>query len=718
MATPEEVTSYLTSDGPLKTLLPTFEERTSQIKMAEDVTTAFREKSIALIEAATGTGKSLAYLLPAVLYALETGERILITTKTIALQQQILQKEIPLISKLIGRPVKAVLVKGMGNYLCLRKMEDTLQTASLFNDDDLETLQEIETWSRKTKDGSKSDLPVIASSSTWEKVACESESCSYAKCPYYQECFFFNAREKAKQADLMIANHHLLSADLAVKLDQEGEEGGGVLPPYSHLIVDEAHHLEDVASEFFSKSVSRTAILKTLGAIATEKEPTKTGKLQLLKGQLVKAMGTHSSDSLKALYKRVADELPLLRKELLLHMNVFFDQLALFYEQVFRKNDDGRVRLKKEFRTHPNWKELEEEGKSFARELSGFARKIEEVVKETKQESLNDLDGTLFDLKAHAGRLVKFSEVIHEILDRDEAEEEVFWLDRKEIHGFVHISMNISYLNIADDLKRILFSEMKTSVLLSATLATESNFSFMKERLGIDASLGKEVIERIYPSPFNYKKQALLFVTNQFPEPSHPDFLKRATASILDSIRASRGGAFVLFTSYSMMHAVYRQVEEQLTKEKYSLFLQGSGDRTSLLNDYLSKTKPVLFGTDSFWEGIDVAGDKLRLVILVKLPFRAPSDPIFSAKSEWVTRGGGDSFRQLALPIATLKFKQGFGRLIRNRKDRGAVVVLDPRITKKSYGRTFLNSLPEIALASDDRLGLKETLTEFYKSRR
>lgn len=671
----------------LREKFPEFEMREGQLAMLKDVWSAYRENKTFLIEAGTGTGKSLAYLVPAILWALEEKEPTVIATHTISLQEQLVQKDIPFLIEALGIDLKVVLAKGMHNYVCLRKLNEGSQDIP----------EAVFQWAKTTKEGTRSELPVHPSPELWDEVSADFDSCSNAKCRYYKECFFFRARKEIEDAHLIIANHHLLFADLAIK-----EETGAryIFPPFKKLILDEAHHIEDAATEYFAERVSKKLLLHALSKLFSDKSG---GKLPLLLKKISECYpGDKEQEGLSEILNALEWILPLEKKQISEEIEMLFDLVEHKFPQQLRIRE---MHLRDPFWQQilqPNVEALQERGYRF---LSSVELLGDKIVRRNESFLTAACEGVIADIQGICTRLRRYFEFLAHFVFNPLEEKKVRWIEDGNL-----ISAD---LDIAPTLSSALFQKIPSIVLCSATLSTNGDFSFARKRLGIYENFS----ESIYESPFNYEKQAFLTVPTDLPDPSHETFTLKASEFIFSSVEASNGSAFVLFTSYAMMKECERILKPGLLENRYSLFCQNDQSRNALLNNFRNTKKAVLFGTDSFWEGVDVVGDALRLVIIVKLPFKAPTDPLFEARSEFITKNGGSPFFHYSLPSAIVKFKQGFGRLIRNKDDRGCVVCLDSRLIRKGYGKKFLKSLPACPYFFEPKEGVRRKLNEFYKKK-
>jgi len=660
--------SLLSSKGALANHLSSYEERSDQIAMSETIWTAFEEEKIALIEAGTGIGKSIAYLAPALLWAHETGEKVVISTYTIALQEQLVEKDIPLLLELLGLNLKVRLVKGMGNYLCLRKMEDPLVQQQLGP-----KALPLVNWARETQDGTQSDLPFPLAAHEWQKIHAEGSRCSYGRCPHFRSCFFFDARSELAEADILIVNHHLLLADL------QSAEKQRILPEYKRLILDEAHHFEDVALHALSDRLSANDLWRQMAQIHSE---------SAAEGSRLSVLKNTAEGSLKT---RLSIDLPAQHDELARAIHSAFTALP------------PEMRVRQSTLESANWKELSLEFENLINKLRRYSASLLALKEDCERASEN----VLFEIESAAQRLQEASVFLNDFFQAKFEPRNVRWTQNSR--GSVSIAK--ANLSVAQYLQEHLFDSLKTAVLCSATLAIQGKFTYAANRLGISQ---EGLITKVFHSPFDYKTRTLLLASRDFLEPTDPGFLKEVCESILKAMKASGGGAFLLFTSYEQLNQCYERIAETLRDWGLMPLKQGELGRFALLQAFKEQDRAVLFGTDSFWEGVDVPGNALRCVVIVKLPFKVPTDPLVEARAELLKQEGGDPFMEESLPQAVMKFKQGFGRLMRQKDDRGCILCLDRRILTKAYGRIFLGSLPETLIQFGSKNDVFQEMEKFY----
>ena len=658
-----------------------FEPRQAQLDLMELVIQCFNGDAIGAAEAGTGVGKSFAYLLPAIHFAVDTGERVVVSTATITLQQQLFGKDIPLVKDAVNAKIKAVLVKGRGNYLCWRRLSDALREPELAGSDEQEQLEDISRWAETSKGGGREELAFSPVESVWSRVCSDSELCMGKACPEQGRCFVLALRREAAAAGIIVVNHHLLFADLAARRAGAGYEAAAVLPPYSKVVIDEAHTIEKAATSFFSGEFSRIGILHYAGRLYRRRRAVNGGLLVR-----ICSMFPEGDDSLQALVK-LLDGIRKAAGDL--------DQSGLELcgqEGVFRfspAKGGGH-----ESALFPLLLALRKKLLAF----TSRAREIIELLPKSDEPSVTGAS-SLWELNAVLRRFDDIAGICSAFTEYRERPGEVMWIERRGSgrgrSADVWPVFTQSPVDLAESLKESLFLPNKTIVCVSATLAVSGNFNYWAVRCGAALAADRPFFTGCYPSPFPYSSAVLLAAPDDAPLPDEPGYQAFVDRAVGGLASAAGGSALVLFTSYQSLQSAWLAAQPELTALGIRCLKQGDDDRSRLLQTFLNDTQSVLFATDSFWEGVDAPGDTLRLVILCRLPFRTPSDPVFEARCEAVEKNGGSPFMDLSLPEAVMKFKQGFGRLMRRSSDRGVVAVLDGRILKKRYGVYFIQSLPE-----------------------
>ena len=703
--------------GPLVQEHPAYEDRPGQRTMLRRVAEAYNGGGVTLVEAGTGTGKSLAYLIPSAEWALRNGERTMISTNTINLQEQLDQKDLPLVRRLLGEEVDWELVKGRGNYISIRRAQLAAESAPLlFSDDRGDELDQLIGWIGQTEDGSHADLTFVPTEDVWDEVKSDADICLRARCPHFQACFYQRSRRRAASATLLITNHHLLFTDLSVRMATQNYKDSAVLPAYRHLILDEAHNIEDAATSHLGSEVTRRGMFRMLARLDRRGRGVLTAVQEALAGRTEREPAMELRSRIES---RVRPALEEARAELTLFLDVL--------EPILPSDAKGAVRLgtaeMPEPASHPAVRErldgLVSAFRTLSRELRGVRERLED------HDTLGEgLEGRLLDLRSGEGRLADTAHTLHTVLDGDaEDVRYVRWLEwrgksRGKNRNLVIASAPIE---VGDLLREHLFEKVETAVLCSATLATKDSFAFLRSRIGllddtlIEYDVNLKINESIINSPFEFDRQTILVVPTDLPDVNDPSGrFDEATAEVVrESCSISGGGTFVLFTS----HRALRRVAELLradTALPWPLFVQGEDTRSRLLERFVESGSGLLLGTASFWEGVDVPGRPLRGLIIQRLPFKVPTEPITAARIEAIERRGGSSFGEFVLPLAALKLKQGFGRLVRSREDQGAILILDDRIVRKRYGTYLRESLPPAPLRKGPWNELTRFLKEFY----
>lgn len=606
---------------------------------------AFEEKRHLIVEAGTGTGKTLAYLVPAVAAALGGNGRVIVSTGTKNLQEQLMEKDIPFLQKILPKPFSATYMKGRSNYVCLNRLGRAQATPILQGLEEVDYFEEICDWSRQSEIGDRAELSNLPESiSFWRHIDARSETCLGQKCPEFDPCFITRMRGRALEADIVVVNHHLFFADLALR----NGNYGSVLPDYSAVILDEAHLIEDVASEYFGAQVSNYQI----------------------------------EDLIRDLGMLTIDETDIDRE--VTKSTVRLSRFADDFWMGFRdgRGADGRYPI------IPNtFAKRNSEGKLEATPLGDLYSVVEGAIArvETTLDSLKekspDIEGIVRRL-----RQLKFDlEFIVTGVDR----KFVYWLERRNRGIFLRASP----IDVAGLLQDKLFDEVGTVVLTSATLSSGGNFAFIRDRLGVNTA-----DDLIAESTFDYSRQAILYLPPRMPEPRSKEWSGAAAEEVIKILNATEGRAFVLSTSLAGMQSLYENVWAEID---YPCLLQGSAAKGQLLKRFRETPNAVLFATSSFWQGVDVRGEQLSCVIIDKIPFAVPTDPIVAARQRYIEDTGGSSFHEYSVPQAIISLKQGLGRLIRSTTDRGVLAILDPRLRTKTYGRTFLRSLPQCRVTTE-----------------
>ncbi|MDR3302750.1 MAG: ATP-dependent DNA helicase DinG [Spirochaetaceae bacterium] len=704
------IIAELEAGGAIAKRLPQYENRASQLDLMRLVIQGFNEDALVAAEAGTGVGKSFAYLLPAVSFALLNDERIAISTATITLQQQLFEKDIPLVLSALGAKIKTVLIKGRGNFLCRRRLLDALaqsgESGVLIDEGENEQIQQIADWAQTAKTGSKSELPFMAKEGVWANVCSESDTCLGQRCPMKETCFVMEIRRQAAEARILVVNHHLLFADLATRAESAGYEGTVVLPPYRRIIIDEAHTIENSATSFFSESWSKLSLYRHIARLYRRRGAAKRGLLLRLQAF---SSGPDNSDEWGEQIDLIRDAAQQLDEA----------ALELCGKESFRFIPERAPLI--EERLLPLLSTLSEDILSWTQTISALVEEVEQKEEEKnggrKDAAAAENAMLLREVSSCRKRLAAIAHCSKNFIAFREHPEEVFWIERRASRGSGRnyedwALFTKAPIDISPKLTEALFEPNKTVVCLSATLTVAERFTYWESRVGIklaresfssegDAAMRK-VLQGRFPSPFPYSRAVLLAIPTDAPLPEDKSFRAFVNEGVLRLASLSGGAALILFTSFESLNSAYHYAKERLYEQGIRCFKQGDDDRSRLLRAFLDDQKSVLFATDSFWEGVDAPGDTLKLVIICRLPFKAPNDPVFEARCEAVLRRGANPFMELSVPEAVMKFRQGFGRLIRRASDSGVVAVLDGRILKKRYGEVFLRSLPKTKTSFTD----------------
>jgi ATP-dependent DNA helicase DinG len=613
--------------------------------MAQAVEQAIEQRRHLIVEAGTGTGKTLAYLMPAI----RSGKRVIISTGTKNLQEQLFYKDVPFLEKVIfpegNRALSVCYMKGRNNYLCRRKLYDLTDQPVLNGLDEIEQYRVIAAWEQTTQTGDRAELADLPEASAlWHKLDARADTCTGQKCPAWEKCFITEMRRRAAESDIVVVNHHLFFADLGIKQQAEGAPDAGILPDAAVVIFDEAHELEDVAGSYFGISVSVSRFEELCRDLESFLQRTRN-------------LTSSFSGAIKTLRERSA---------------FFFSLLP---------EGDGR------FAFENRHEFLEENGDEFLAVQQALVRIASEI---------ENMPSKAEEVFSFARRAQELHVQLGFALEHEDPNT-VFWIERRRTgREKQHVSLQATPIDVGPVLREALWSKLDTAILTSATLAVGGAFDYIRSRLGIDHAR-----DIVLPSHFDYQNQALFYVPPDLPDPRTPQFGPKAAERIRKLLEITRGRAFVLFTSYVQMRDIYQRL---LGEIEFPMLLQGDAPKSALLDEFRATPHCVLFATSSFWQGVDVQGEQLSCVIIDRLPFAVPSDPVVAARVKAIDSGGGNAFFEYQVPSAVITLKQGFGRLIRSLHDRGLVALLDNRILKKQYGRVFVESLPNYRRTTDLRV--------------
>lgn len=700
--TDEEIDEVLGKDGLISKALPGYEHRSGQLKMAHAVARALNEDQLFLCEAGTGTGKTFAYLIPAILWAVKNEKTIIVSTGTINLQEQIYEKDIPFLRRGFLPKFRSVLIKGRSNYVSLRRAEEASKLSIEGFEDTAEqaSTMQLVNWARETKRGDRSELTIRPLPGAWEKVESQSDNCMGGRCPRFSECHYYRVRHQASKAEIIIVNHHLLFADLSTKHEMGSLNATAVLPGYDRIIVDEAHKLEDIASEYFGTILSEHGLRRRLGKLVSRSRRGR-GLIPALVKKISKlqASSDFEEDTLQRASRLLEEDLSTLTLDAGAAFDVAFDIGRAALPKDSSTPNAPTIRLRPKAPNEDEQALYDDllnpllEARSRLGILTNRGKMVLDNLDNISEKNRAQLDGMLLEYEASLSRLKSVEESIkHMVRLSDESHARWLELSRKgkqRLGTFKALPLKIAPL-----LREALWTKLGAGVMTSATLTTDRGFQFLRDQLGLLEEVNERVHELSVESPFDFERQAILAIPSD-----HSEFKDRSylddTCYVIDKLtELSEGRCFVLFTSYRTLKEVARRLESHLLRRGLVLFKQGEASRRVLLEQFRSTKGAVLFGTDSFWEGVDVPGSQLSLVIVSKMPFRVPSDPLQEARAELIESEGRQPFTEMMLPQAILKLRQGFGRLIRTRQDQGIVVILDRRVLTRSYGHRVLSALP------------------------
>ncbi|QPC81109.1 DEAD/DEAH box helicase family protein [Phototrophicus methaneseepsis] len=671
LITKEEIASILGPEGKLSQTINNYEYREQQVSMADSVADAFNNQQHVMIEAGTGTGKSLAYLVPAALWATENKERVVISTNTINLQEQLIQKDIPLLHDVIEQPFTAAVMKGRGNYLCPRRlaaMRRRLPTSI----DELRMMVKLLVWLSETNTGDRGEITLRGNENyIWTRLSAQDEGCTTRRCiaSMHGTCPYHQARQRAEAADLLVVNHALLVSDAL-------NANGQTLPPYQHVIIDEAHQLEDAVTNGLNTRIDQVTLAQRLAELG--------GANRGLMGDILNQLRGAAPDKTVMKLEAFTQNVDMAVKAMLVHVTRFFETLADFVNDT-GQNNKSQIRITESSRTlseftrvQIRWEQLSEFFDVIADAMTHILGTLHDL-----ESSSIDIDDQINSVAATARYL---SDVRHQIdaFANDADDNTVYWIHNAQYSDY--IAIQTAPQHAGRYIEETLWQRKETIVLTSATMQTGNDFAYMKDRLHAERLRASTV-----GSPFDYEKSAMIYIPEDMPEPNRPNYQKMVERGIINLATALNGRVMVLFTSYSQLKETATNIAARLALGDIVVYDQATGtSRESLLDNFKSTEKAVLLGTRSFWDGVDIPGEDLSALVIVRLPFAVPTDPVFAARSEMYD----DAFHNYAVPNAILRFRQGFGRLIRTQHDRGIVTIFDSRIINKKYGSQFLEALP------------------------
>ena len=698
------IDDYFRENGILSKKLKNFEYRQEQYDMAKTVEESLNDDIKSIIEAGTGTGKTIGYLLPSILWAIENKQKVVIATNTINLQEQILFKDLPMLKEVMDIDFSYSLIKGRNNYMCNRLFHENILNGGIslenYTNEQKEQVHHINYWGVRTETGDKSELPFEVSYEVWENIQSSTEFCIGKSCKHREDCFFFKARKEKFESDIIISNHHIFFADLNLRSEVDFDSDYLILPKYRTLIFDEAHNIESVARNYFSFEISRLSFIRLLNRIYNESKNRRKQKSVITRIQNEFKNNEISQDEE---YNDLINLIKYSYGNIVSLANIYFDSLKHIVdngeESEIKKTVTAFDMLKSEF-----FSEVREKKNEFLKALDEFYKSLKDLHKLISVENKNNIE--LINFSNHINMIKNFINTFNQIHLFNE-EDYVYWITVNSKK--TNVSLTAAPLDISSNMIESLFSKLNRIIFTSATLSVNDDFSYFKNSIGLT---DEKCLEAMISSPFNYEKQMKVFIPCDIGNNQNSfDYIKDISNFIEKLLVKLGGRTFILFTSYSLLNQVYYNVSNKLRSHGIEVLLHGSMPRSRIVEKFKIMNKPVLFATSSFWEGVDVQGENLSTVIIVKLPFLVPTDPIVHAKSIKLEENGKNSFFEYQIPEAVIKFKQGIGRLIRKKDDTGNIVILDNRIINKEYGKFFIKSIP---VSNINKISKKEIIDCIY----
>ncbi len=679
--TEDQIYRIFDHEGFLSKKLDSFEYREGQLLMALDVLSCYERNGIGAIEAGTGIGKSFAYLVPALYYAFDDpSDRTVIATSTINLQKQLIDKDLPALFKALGRDCTFAIAVGRNNYLCLRRLAEEVRANELYAYDGVSDISLLNSFAAQTESGLRTEYKGKLDFQLWTSVCSDSDFCMGGKCPYFSECFYFKAKKRLSEASIIICNHHLLFVDSNTRYENSIDySDDAILPPFRHLVIDEAHNVERHATDLFTNTYSSYSLKRQMDHIYDNR-----GLRGIGTGRILDELRPLCNDD--RIYQEIIDFYALVRaKAETLNMATLnlleYNKLA---HLLVTKANVGRIIAE----VGPVANDVVENGGRLVARLNSFASRLK--VEEGQQFKVDEF-------LVHVSRISEILDRLKAFMDWQHWDDDIHYLDIERHGANKYVTFNVAPLQVRDVLSDALFKKLDSVICTSATLDLHDDFQYWSSGVGLPVE-NRPYLRKVYNSPFDYKSRLMLltpFDTPTFSRESEAEYADFICETVYQAVSSSGGGSLVLFTSFKLMEYVYEKLNPRFTIMGLTALKQGDSDRYALLEQFKQDMDSVLFATDSFWEGVDAPGNTLRMVIITKLPFRMPDDPIYKARYAKLEEDGKSGFYCLSLPDATMRLKQGYGRLMRHTTDKGIVLILDSRIVTKGYGAMMLRSLPE-----------------------